>query len=38
MSKYQCATCLIVEELDITITLGVQECDCGGLMSEKAGA
>jgi hypothetical protein len=34
MSKYQCATCFTVEELDITITLGVQKCDCGGLMSE----
>lgn len=34
MSKYQCTTCLNIEELDIEIDLGIQDCECGGLMSQ----
>lgn len=34
MSEWQCGRCGIVEELDITVHFGIQDCECGGYMGE----
>jgi hypothetical protein len=35
MTKWRCNKCGIVEHLDIPISLGVQDCDCGGDLIEE---
>jgi hypothetical protein len=34
MAKWQCNKCGIVEDLDITIHLGIQDCKCGSYLVE----
>jgi hypothetical protein len=34
MSKWQCNNCGVTANLDITISLGIQDCKCGGYLVE----